>query len=51
MNSQSNLGFDLLGMVAALGILSLAALVVCLAKECKGSTSRKCSMTSSKHTS
>ena len=34
-HSSSNQRFDFLGMVVALGMLSFAALVMCLTKECK----------------
>ena len=42
-NSSSTQGFDFLGMVVALGMLSLAALVKCSTKEFKGSPSSRIS--------
>ena len=42
-HSSSNQGFDFLGMVVALGMLSFAALVMCSTKDCKGSPSSRMS--------
>ena len=51
-HSSSNQGFDFLGMVVALGMLSFAALVMCSTKDCKGSpSSRMSSVILSKHRS
>ena len=51
-NSSSNQGFDFLGMVVALGMLSFAALVMCSTKDCKGPPSpRMSSLILSKHSS
>ena len=51
-HSPSNQGFDFLGMVVALGMLSFAALVMCSTKECKGSpSSRMSSVILTKHRS
>ena len=49
-HSSSKQGFDFLGMVVALGMLSFAALVMCSTKDCKGSpSSRMSSVILSKH--
>ena len=49
-HSSSNQGFDFLGIVVALGMLSFAALVMISTKQCKGSaSSRMSSLMPSKH--
>ena len=50
--SSSNQGFDFLGMVVVLGMLSFVALVMCSTMDCKGSpSSRMSSVILSKHRS